>query len=267
MPTLRSTKNRGYGFRAFAFLASLAICLAVQRPAMAQEPIRILATGVFATALQALTGPFETASGHKLQISIANAGQVAARASAGEPADLVMSSSASVTTLAQQGVLTPGAVAIGKMRLGVAIPAGGRKPDLSSPDAFRSLLLSAAKISYIDPNGGGTSGPFFEKMFASLGIADAVHAKAVLSKDGAGVARSVASGGAAVGMTQASEIIGVDGIAFAGFIPDSLNLTTPYSASLTARAKNPQAAAAFLAFVTGPAGTDRLRAAGWLIDR
>ena len=241
--------------------------LAAHRPATAQEPLRILATGVFATTLHALAGPFEAAGGAKLQVSIANAGQVAARIAAGEPADLVMSSSASIGALAKQGVLVPREVAVGKMRLGVAVRAGGQAPDLASPEAFRNLLLSAQKISYIDPNGGGTSGPFFEKMLASMGIADTVHAKAILGKDGADVVRAVASGNAAVAMTQASEIIGADGVTFAGYIPQALNLTTPYAAAVTAQSKNAKAASAFLEFLAGPAGSNRLRQAGWDIDR
>lgn len=250
-----------------ALLAGLALCLAAQSPAIAEEPVRVLATGVFASALQGLAGPFEAARGHKLQVSIANAGEVAARITAGEPADIVMSSSASVKTLARQGVLVSDEVAIGKMRLGVAVPAGAPLPDLTSPAAFRSLILSAEKIAYIDPNGGGTSGPFFEKMFAAMGIADAVHAKALLGKDGREIVRAVASGNARVGMTQASEIIGADGVAFAGFIPEALNLTTPYSAALVAQSKNTGAAGAFLAFIAGPLGADRLRQAGWVVDQ
>lgn len=250
-----------------ALLAGLALCLAVHGPVLAEEPVRVLATGVFASTLRALAGPFETASGHKLQVSIANAGEVAARVAAGEPADLVMSSSASIKTLANRGVLTPDEVVIGKMRLGVAVPAGAPLPDLASAEAFRTLVLSAGKIAYIDPNGGGTSGPFFEKMFASLGVADAVHAKALLGKDGREIVQMVVSGSAPIGMTQASEIFGAGGVRFAGFIPDSLNLTTLYSASVTTQSKNAQAGAAFLAFVTGPAGSERLCEAGWTIDR
>jgi molybdate transport system substrate-binding protein len=242
------------------------MCLAVTRPAAAEEPARILATGVFASTLRSLVGPFETASGLKVEVAIANAGQVAARIAAGEPADLVMTSSASTKTLAKDGALVPEEVAIGNMRLGVAVPAGPM-PDLTSADAFRKLLLSTGKIAYIDPNGGGTSGPFFEKMFASLGVADLVHAKAILCKDGAEVVRAVASGAATVGMTQASEIISAKEVKFAGFIPDALNLTTPYSASITAKAKNPKTAAAFLAFIKSPVGSERLRQAGWQIDR
>jgi molybdate transport system substrate-binding protein len=251
----------------FLLLASLTAYLATQLPAIAQEPVRVLATGVFATALQSLAQPFESASGYKVQISIANAGEVASRMATGEPADLVMSSSAGVKALAKQGALVPNEVVIGKMRLGVAVQSGAAMPDLSSTEAFRTLLLSAGKVAYIDPDGGGTSGPFFEKMFVSLGVANAVHAKAVLCKDGSEIVRAVASGRAAIGMTQGSEIIGANGIAFAGYLPSALNLTTVYSASIAARSKSPKEASAFLEFVAGPIGSDHLRRAGWDIDR
>jgi molybdate transport system substrate-binding protein len=178
-----------------------------------------------------------------------------------------MSSSAGITTLARQNALAPNDVVIGKMRLGVAVRSGAAVPDLASTEAFRTLLLSATTIAYIDPNGGGTSGPFFEKMFASLGVADAVHAKAVLCKTGSEIVSAVASGRAAVGMTQASEIVGASGVIFAGYLPDAQNLTTAYAASIATRASNPKGASAFLEFIAGPTGSDRLRRAGWDIER
>jgi molybdate transport system substrate-binding protein len=247
-------------------LASLAILLATQLPAMAQEPVRVLATGVFATALESLAAPFEVARGIKIQITIGNAGEVAARVAAGEPADLVMTSSAGIKTLAKQNAVAD-EVVIGKMRLGVAIRTGAAKPDLSSAETLRALLLSADKIAYIDPNGGGTAGPAFEKILVSLGVADAVHAKAVLGKTGEEIVKAVASGAAAIGMTQASEIVGRNGVTFAGYLPDSQNVTTVYSAALATRSANPQAASAFLEFVTSPIGADQLRRAGWDIER
>jgi molybdate transport system substrate-binding protein len=235
--------------KTFLFLVSLAACLATQPAAMAEEAVRVLATGVFATALQSLAQPFEAASGTRIQVSIANAGEVASRMAAGEAADLVMTSSAGVKSLARQGALAADEAVIGKMRLGVGVRAGAAMQNLgasqnlssslASTETFRALLLSVDKIAYIDPNGGGTSGPFFEKIFASLGVADAVHAKAVLGKTGAEIVKAVASGRAAIGMTQASEIIGGSGVAFAGYVPDTLNLTTVYSASIATRSANP----------------------------
>jgi molybdate transport system substrate-binding protein len=253
--------------KAFFILASLIAFLAVPLSAFAQAPVRVLATGVFASALQSLAKPFEQASGYRLEVSIFNAGEVASRVAAGEAADLVMSSSTSVKTLAQQGVLLANDVVIGTMRLGVAVGPGAAMPDLASSETFRTALLAAPSVAYIDPNGGGTSGPFFEKMFASLGVADAVHAKAVLCKTGKEIDQAVASGRAAIGMTQASEIIGASGVVFAGYLPDAQNLTTVYAAAVATRSSNPKGASAFLAFVAGSIGADHLRRAGWDVER
>jgi molybdate transport system substrate-binding protein len=104
-------------------------------------------------------------------------------------------------------------------------------------------------------------------MFASLGVADAVHGKAVLCKTGSEIVNAVASGKASIGMTQGSEIVGASGIAFAGYLPDTLNLTTVYAASIATRAKNPKGASIFLEFIGGPIGFNHLRRAGWDIDR
>jgi molybdate transport system substrate-binding protein len=261
--------------RLASLIACVAACvaafLATPLPAVAEEPVQkpieVLATGVFATALQSLAPAFAAANGTKIQVSIANAGEVASRVVAGDPADLVMTSSAGVKALAKQGALLADEVVIGKMRLGVAVASSAAMPDMTSTETFRALLKSADKVAYIDPNGGGTSGPFFEKMFASLGVADAVHAKAVLCKTGAEIVKAVSSGRATIGMTQASEIVGGNGVAFAGYLPDAQNLTTVYSASIAARSTNPYAASEFLAFVAGPAGADHLRRAGWDIQR
>jgi molybdate transport system substrate-binding protein len=241
--------------------------LATQLPAMAEGPVRILATGVFTTTLQSAAEPFEAANGYRIEVSIANAGQVASRVAEGEAVDLVMTSSAGIKALAKQNAVSPNEIAIGRMRLGVAVRAGAAVPDLGSTEAFRALLLSSATVAYIDPNGGGTSGPFFEQMFTALGVADAVHAKAVLCKTGAEIVHAVASGSATIGMTQASEIIGASGIAFAGYLPNAQNLTTVYAAAVAARSNNPKGASAFLAFIAGPAGSDHLRRSGWDIDR
>ena len=236
-------------------------------PATARDPIRVLATGVYATTLQAIAAPFKAASGYDLKIAIDNAGGVASRVRAGDVADVVMSSSAGVGALIEQGKLVADEIEIGRMRLGMAIPAGAPTPDLASVEAFRAALLAAPRIAYIDPKGGGTSGPLFERMFASLGVLDAVHAKAILCTDGAAVVESVGSGQATIGMTQTSEIIGGRNVSFAGYLPERLNVVTIYSAAVTTKAADPIGAAAFLSFMKGPVGADRLRKAGWDLDK
>ena len=52
-------------------------------------------------------------------------------------------------------------------------------------------------------------------------------------------------------------------MAFAGFLPEAVNTWTPYAAAVTTTTRVPSAARAFIAFVTGPNGSERLKQAGW----
>jgi len=247
--------------------AVFVVAMALAGGAAAAE-VRVVATGVFATSLRDLAEPFHAETGDALALTIGNAGVVAARVGAGQGADVVMTSSAGIDALARAEKLDPASkVDIGRMRLGVAVPAGAALPDPSTPDNLAALLRGARTIASIDPAGGATAGAILEKLFVTLGVAEAVHAKAIPCADGAEVAAALASGRASVGMTQASELIGSPGVAFAGFPPDTLNAVTVYSAALPARQAPSEATRAFMAFLRGPVAGARLRQSGWELIR
>ena len=46
------------------------------------------------------------------------------------------------------------------------------------PLRARAALLAARKVAYIDPAAGGSSGIYFAKLLETMGIAEAVKAKA-----------------------------------------------------------------------------------------
>jgi molybdate transport system substrate-binding protein len=75
----------------------------------------------------------------------------------------------------------------------------------------------------------------------------------------------VAEGRAALALTQVSEIIAVPGAALVGPLPEAAQLVTPYLGAVTTRAADPASAAAFLAFLAGPEGQARFRAAGFAV--
>ncbi len=229
---------------------------------MADE-VRVLATGVFANSLRDLHASFLASNGTEFRATIANAGQVQARLVAGEPADVVMTSSAGLDTLAREGRVNGASkVEIGQMRLGLGVRAGAPTLEVTSPDQVRALFLAAPAIAYIDPHGGATAGTFAEKAFSLLGIADAVHVKSILCGDGAQVVAALVSGRATIGMTQASEILGTPGVSFAGYLPDTLNTMSTYAAA-TVAPKPPSSAVAFLRFMRSPTALERLHRAGW----
>jgi len=254
---LRRQRRRGIATRGDA---------AYRLPMGAGEPaeLQVIATGVYEHVLKDLAAPFKARTGQGVSFIITNAGGVIAKLDANAAADVVMTSSPGIDGLAAKGrVVGATKVDVGGMRLGVAVKSGMPVPDIKTSDALREVLRAAPAVASIDPHGGGTSGPFIDRLFDRLSIAHEVRAKGILCATGADVVRAVASGQASIGMTQAAELIGLPGLAFAGFLPDDLQLVTVYAAAVTATAKSPAAAAAFIAFITGPDAAERLRSSGW----
>jgi molybdate transport system substrate-binding protein len=227
--------------------------------------LQVLATGVYEHVLDDLAAPFAQATGHTVSFVITNAGGVIARLEARQAADVVMTSAAGIDSLAAKGhVIGATKVDVGGMRLGVAVKAGAPAPDIKTPEALCGALR-AAPVAYIDPHGGGTSGPFLAQLFERLCVADEVRAHGVVCATGRDVVQAVASGRAALGLTQAAELIGVPGVAFAGFLPDDLQVVTVYAMAVAANTKAHDAAKAFVAFITGPVAAERFRSSGWRV--
>jgi molybdate transport system substrate-binding protein len=226
--------------------------------------LHVIAAGAFEHVLHALAEPFREETGSVIRSSITNAGGVIRKIEADEPADVVLTSSAGIDALAAKGRLDPATkVEVGRMRLGVAVNPSAADPDLATADTLRAALLAAPGVAYIDPKGGGTSGPYFVTLFGRLGMSAEIDRKGVLCATGKEVVRAVASGRATIGLTQASELIGVEGVRFAGHLPADLQLISVYCAAVASRAASPGAAMDFIRFVTGLRGAERFRAAGW----
>lgn len=233
-------------------------------PVTTADELLVLATGSYEHVLHDLAEPFRRASGRVLRLSIANAGGVMKKISANEPADVVMTSAAGIDELAALGrVDAASRVEVGRMRLGVAVRPDAAAPEIATTEGFRAALLAAPSVAYIDPKGGGTSGPYFVTLFGRLGVSAEIERKGILCPNGKTIVRTVASGEAALGLTQASELIGADGVRFAGYLPAELQLVSVYCAAVASHAGSPGAARDFIRFVTGREGTERFLASGW----
>ncbi len=229
------------------------------------ETLRALATGALQSAVVDLADSFRSETGHEVVFTIGNAGKVASLVEAGEPFGLVMSSSAGIDALIAKGRLIAGSkVDIGDMRLGIATKAGAAAPDLRDAEAVRAAL-GAATVAYIDPQGGGTAGGHIVKILDRLGLTRQIMASGVKCPTGHAIVHAVADGPATLGITQASEIVGEASVGFGGFLPDELQLLTRYCAALPVSGEGAALARAFIAYMLGPKGAERLRASGWLV--
>jgi molybdate transport system substrate-binding protein len=122
--------------------------------------------------------------------------------------------------------------------------AGAPKPDISTPDALKRTLLAAKSIGY-SPQ--GASGVLFMRIAERLGIANDIRPKLVATSSVVG--ELIAKGEAEIGIQQIPELMAVSGVEIIGPLPGDLQVITTFSAGLDSKAKEVEAAKAFLKFL------------------
>jgi len=233
------------------------------------KELHVTAAGAYEHVLNELIPLFTEECGIPVRLAVANAAGVINRLEANETedrqtVDVVLTSAAGIDHLIAGGLADrASSVEIGRMRLGVAVTPGLPQPDLGTADLARAFLLAAPHVAFIDPKGGGTSGPFIAKLFERLGVAEHMNQSGVLSKTGKDVVRAVESGAATCGLTQASELIGAKGVQFAGYLPDELQVISVYAGAVATQTRVPDLAADFIRLLKSPKSIEAFRAAGW----
>jgi len=256
---LRTPQGRGAAAAAL-LLAAAAWTLGPSSAGAAE--IKVLTSGAFKPVVMELSARFTQATGTTVKVENDTAGALARRVEAGETFDVLILTPGALADLQKTGRVASGPVApLAKVGIGVAVKAGAAKPDISSVAAFKAALLSARKVAMIDPAAGGSSGIYLTRLFETMGIADAVKAKAILVPGGL-VATRVVSGEADIAIHQISEILAVKGAELVGPLPSEIQNFTVYAGVLSPGPTPPPAAAAFLAVLAGPEAIPVLAAKG-----
>jgi molybdate transport system substrate-binding protein len=252
------------------FAVATAMC--VDRSAGAAE-IRVLSSGSLKAALSRLHPDFQKSSGHTAVIEYGPAGAIVSRIDRGDAADVVIVSSSQLQKLADNSrVLQGSLVNIAGISLGVAVRKGAPKPDISNVEAFKRTLLAARSIGYRDPVTGSTSGIYTASLLEKLGIARELKPKLVLDRSAGdapeNVFLAVARGEVEMQIGQITEIAIAPGVDLAGPLPAEIQNTTVMAAGITSTSKAPDAARAFISFISSPSATAVLKASGFqLVDK
>jgi molybdate transport system substrate-binding protein len=189
-------------------------------------------------------------------------GTLQGKIAAGETADLAILIPPALEKLQKEGVLT-GRFDLGRVGIGIAIKKGAPKPDFSTPEAFKQMLLSARSIALTDPGVGGTAGIYLAGLLERMGIAETIRPKVQWQKNGFFSAQAVAQGDAELGMTQMSEIVAVKGAVIAGPLPEPLQTVTTYCAGIFTASKAQEKARAFIDRLLSPALHEKWKSAGF----
>jgi molybdate transport system substrate-binding protein len=243
----------------FLALAAAALCASAARAA----DLTVMATGSMRAPLQTAADQFAKASGHSLAFVSGTTAMVMNKVRAGEKFDVIAISTESFAALEREGRTVPATLKpIGEARLGVGVRAGAPSPDISTPEAFKQAVLKAKSIGYPDPALGAITGTYLVALFDNMGIGPQAMAKTVVKPMGADVVEAVGKGEIEMAISFVSEMIPDKRVKVVGTLPPAILNPTPYGIAVSTGTASPEAARAFVAYVTGPQGAAVLKAAG-----
>ncbi len=221
--------------------------------------IKVLSTHAVEEVLRELGPSFERASGARLAIDYDPANALKRKIEDGIAFDVAIVTRPVIDALGQRGkIVRESCTDIGRSGLGVAVRKGATIPDIASVNTFKNALLAARSIVR---SREGTSGLYFESLLPRLGIAEAMRGKIMLGGSGR-IAELVARGEADMAVQQIPELLPVKGVAFAGPLPDELQLYTVFSAGVGAACKAKDVATAFINALAAPAASALFKAKG-----
>lgn len=199
--------------------------------------------------LAELAAAFERQTGVLLRIESVGGVDAARRVQSGEPFDLVFLASDAIDKLAAGGALAPGGKTdLMRSPVAVAVRAGAAPPDISTEEALRRAVRAAPSIGYST----GPSGAALVRLFERWGIGDQVQSRLVQAPPGVPVGALVAQGEVVLGFQQYSELLGLDGIAIVGPLPEAARIITTFSGAVCAGSPRAEEAARVLAFMASP---------------
>jgi molybdate transport system substrate-binding protein len=231
------------------------------------DEIRVLSAGAMGEIVGELAEAYTRSNGIKVSAEFSRSPLVRDRIRAGEPFDVVVTTEARIEELARAGkVIHDTAATVARSLIGVAVRAGGPKPDIASIESFVRTLRAARAIACADPAFGTASGLYLQALFERLGLTAELAPKLHLVGASGGeplvVCAAVADGRADLGIQQIAEIVPVPGVDLAGPIPQGIQHATAFAVAVVSAAPHPHLARAFVSSFTSPAAADIIRAHG-----
>ncbi|WP_417248634.1 substrate-binding domain-containing protein [Celeribacter sp.] len=207
--------------------------------------LRILAGGGIAASMRAIAPRFERATGNQVNFFFGTTPELIAEATSGAKFDagvLPHEVYADVQARAHFTAQTP--IDIAYVGLGVAVRAGNAKPDIHSPDALRSTLISAKSLATIPESAAGMQ---IMRLFEKLSISKEMARKTRVKKAPPDVVQSLASGETELGMFLANVFKIAPEVDLLTPFPDELQQKVNFAAAVAKNTSLSSVASEFIA--------------------
>ncbi len=214
--------------------------------------------------LERAVAQFNRASGHVVKIQFNTAPEIAKRLAEGYAADILIAPPAVLDEQVKNGkVAAEGRIPVGRVgSRGVTVRASAPSPDIATTDALKAAVLGADTLRLqqcLDRQ------LYLDRLFAKLGIADALKPKTTRYSNGEAVMEHVIKGkGNEIGFGAMTEIklFESHGLKLVGPLPADIQNYTSYAAAPLTGATAAAGAKAFLAYLATPEAKQAFVAAG-----
>jgi molybdate transport system substrate-binding protein len=225
--------------------------------------VNVLISGGFTGAYEQLLPEFERTTGIKVT-SRSGASQgagpqtIAAQLARGVSADVVILSREGLGELiAANKIVAETDVDLARVPLGVGVRAGTPKPDVSTVEAFKQVLLKSKTVAIPGSTGGIW---LMTDLFPRLGIAERINTK--VTPRGTDASEMVAAGGADLAVMPVSEIVHAAGIVFAGSVPPQIQFVQVFAAAVVAGSEDIEASKRLIEFLASSRASEPIRKSG-----
>src|SRR5215475_3143199 len=234
----------------YSLLSPVTIMAALSCGAASAAEVILIAPGGIRAAVQQMVPAFEQTTGHKVNATFGSGGGTKERVIRGEPFDVSIVQPPLEPVISSGRVVAASETPLANVAVGIAVRTGAPKPDISTADAVKRLLLGSSAISYPNAASGAAAGVSFNETLQKLGIADAMTPKIKIAQGGRGAMELLAKGEVDIALTFISEIITEPGVEVVGPLPRDISSPTALVGFISAQSKEPEAAKAVLRYLS-----------------
>ena len=227
----------------------------------------ILSGGAAQGLVGSLAAKFKALSGLDIAGEFGAVGAMAEKLRNGTRADIVILTAAIVAKLADEKLVVPASIAdVGLVETALAVRSGDPQVRVTDAATLRTAFLTADAI-FVPDTKASTAGIHVARVLGQLGIADDVADRLKIFPNGATAMRQLAASETAkpLGCTQSTEIINTPGVVLSGSLPSQFELSTVYTAAVTAQSTLAAQAEALIDLLIG-ADQQQLRLRAGFLD-
>ena len=230
------------------------------------DEVTLIAPGGIRAPIQKMIPDFERRTGHTVKATFGSGNGTKQQVMKGEAFDVPIVQPPLAEVIATGHVVAASETPLATVAVAVAVRKGAAKPDISTPDAVKKMLLAAKSVAFPDGARGAAAGVSFDQTMKTLGIFDQMQPKVTRAQGGAGAMEMLAKGEVEIGLTFLSEIHD-PGVEVVDILPREISTPTALVGFVSTKAKSPEAAKALLQYLSSPEAAQVYKAMGMRAGR